>query len=144
MRLPSLLVAIFSAMVVADSSWSSFQEDNAIDDIGNPYSQPEPGSLSAQSDSVPTPDWVASTDLIGKNAAVFEPDCTGFEYTLCCTGIQTEDWNETDGKFFSITNCEKCMTLSICFLREKEPVKHIFHGELIQKLRCKRKTELSS
>lgn len=111
MRLP-FLVAIFSAVVVADSSWSWFQEDNAIDDLENTYSQSAPGSLSTQSDSSLSPDQVASTDLARKNTqSVFQPDCTGFEFTLCCTGVQTEDWNTMDGKFFSITKCKKCMFL---------------------------------
>lgn len=111
MRLHSLLVAILSAMVVADTSWSWFRADNAIDIFEDPYSQSFTGSLSAQSDSFPAPGSVPSTEL-AKNKAVFRPDCTGFEYTLCCTGVQTPDWNEMDGKFFSITECVKCMSFS--------------------------------
>lgn len=140
MRLPSLLVAIFSAAVVADGSWSWFREDNAIDNLENPYSYSAPGSLSVQSDSFPIPDYVASTDLARKTKSVFKPDCEGFEYTLCCTGVQTKDWNEMDGHFFSITDCKKCMSLSTCFLLQqgtpffipkKKKEKHAPDGKLI-------------
>lgn len=109
MRLHSVLVAILSTVVVADTSWTWFQADNAIDDFEDPYSQSPIGSLSAQSDSFPAPVSVASTEL-ARSKKIFKPDCTGFEYTLCCTGVQTPDWNEMDGKFFSITDCVKCMS----------------------------------
>lgn len=122
MRLLFLLVAIFSAVVVADSSWNWFGEDNAIDDLENPYSQSASGSLSTQSDPFLPPDQVASTDLARKNKSVFEPNCKGFEFTLCCTGVQTDDWNPMDGKFFSITDCKKCMSLCAYFLsRQRTP-----------------------
>lgn len=111
MQLHSLLVAILSAVVVADTSWSWFRADNAIDISEDPYSQFLTGSLSAQSDSFPAAGSVPPTEL-AKKKEVFRPDCTGFEYTLCCTGVQTPDWNEMDGKFFSITGCVKCMSLS--------------------------------
>lgn len=111
MRLHSFLAAILSAVVVvADSSWSWFRADSNIDIFEDPYSQSPPGSLSAHSDSFPISGSVSSTEL-AKSKSVLKPDCKGFEYTLCCTGVQTPDWNEMDGKFFSITDCEKCMTL---------------------------------
>lgn len=107
MRLHALAAAL-STVVVADSSWSWFRADNAIDD---PYSLSPPESLSAQLDSFQALDSVPSTELAQKKS-IFKPDCTGFEYTLCCTGVQTTDWNEMDGKFFSITDCVKCVSLS--------------------------------
>lgn len=111
MRLHSFLAAILSAVVVADNSWSWFRADNNIDIFEDLYSQSPPGSLSAQSDSFPISGSVPSVEL-AKEKSVLKPDCKGFEYTLCCTGVQTPDWNEMDGKFFSITDCEKCMSLS--------------------------------
>lgn len=110
MRLHPLLAATLSAVVVADSSWSWFRADNAIDTFEGPYSQSPPGSLSAQSDSFPESGPVPSTEM-AKSKGVLKPDCKGFEYTLCCTGVQTPDWNEMDGKFFSITECVKCLSL---------------------------------
>lgn len=106
MRLTSLLVPIFSAVVVADSSWSWFREDSAIDNLENPYFFSAPETLSAQTDSLPISNRIESTDL-AKSKSVFTPDCEGFEYTLCCTGVQTKDWNEMDGVFYSITDCKK-------------------------------------
>lgn len=111
MRLPFLLVAIFSTLVVADSPWGWSQEDGAIDNLEDPYPYSTPESLLAQSDSFPIPDHVASIDLALKKTSVFVPDCKGFEYTLCCTGVQTDDWDEMNGKFFSITDCKKCVSV---------------------------------